>query len=85
MSIVKFTRNDEFDCEATRVLGFAFDEAVRRLAETGDDDAATRILLAGLVIELFPTAESDGGRLAERALAVLVQSRCFAGQRRRLA
>jgi hypothetical protein len=70
-SILPFVRNKlDFDDEATRVMGEAFDAACKDLHDTGQP-ALVREIIASRIIEAAKRGERDPVRLRNAGLAAL--------------
>lgn len=69
-SILPFIRKSDFDDEATRLLGEAFDAACKDLHDTGQP-ALVREVIAKRIIEAAKKGERDPARLRNAGLAGL--------------
>ena len=70
-SILPFVRNElDFDDEATRIMGEAFDAAYVGLQDTGQP-ALVREIIAKRIIEAAKKGERDPVRLPSAGLAAL--------------
>jgi hypothetical protein len=70
-SILAFIRNsDDFDDDATRRMGEAFDAACRDLGDTGQP-TLVREIIAKRIIEAAKNGERDPERLCNAGLAAL--------------
>jgi hypothetical protein len=70
-SILPFVRNkSDFDDEATRLMGEAFDAACKDLHDTGQP-ALVREIIANRIIKAAKKGERDPARLRKAGLAAL--------------